>query len=120
MNKTYLQLLVGVALIILLLGLSDFVPFWMPGMTETIILLVVALLLGVWASFVMYEETADEREATYNLQAGRVSYLAGMSVLLLALLVQGFMYAIDPWILIALGVMVVAKLATKLYALWYR
>jgi hypothetical protein len=34
---------------------------------------------------------------------------------MLALIVQGMNHAIDPWIAIALAVMVVAKLITRLY-----
>jgi hypothetical protein len=49
------------------------------------------------------------------MHAGRTAYLSGIAVLLLALIVQGFAHAIDPWIMLALGVMVVAKLGARLF-----
>ncbi|MFM2381930.1 MAG: hypothetical protein RLZZ76_697 [Candidatus Parcubacteria bacterium] len=97
------------------LVLADLVPFWMPMMGEMVTLLIATVLLFVWMGFVLFETAHDEREAGLRHQSGRVAYLAGISVLLLALIVQGFAHSIDPWIPITLAVMVVAKQLTRLY-----
>ena len=115
MNKTYLQIIVAIVLSFFLCVLADLVPFWMPMMGEMTALLIVVILLIAWAGFVMQETTQDEREVLLKMKAGRVAYLSGLAVLLLALIIQGFAHAIDPWIAISLAVMVLAKLGSRLY-----
>jgi uncharacterized membrane protein len=115
MNKKYLHIFVAVVLSFFLLALADLIPFWMPMMGEMLALLLVVILLLVWAGFVMQETAHDEREVLLKMKSGRVAYLSGLGVLMLALVVQGMQHAIDPWIAIALAVMVVTKLFTRLY-----
>ena len=115
MNKTYLHIIVALVLAFFLLTLADLVPFWMPMMGEMTALLIVAVLMLVWAGFIMREKPADEREVVLTMKSGRVAYLSGLGVLLVALIVQGMAHSIDPWIAIALAVMVLAKLFTRLY-----
>ena len=106
---------VAVVLAFFLLTLADLVPFWMPMMGEMTVLLLVVVLLLVWAGFVLQENAHDEREVLLKMKSGRVAYLSGLGVLMLALVVQGMNHAIDPWIAVALAVMVVTKLFTRLY-----
>jgi hypothetical protein len=115
MNKKYLHIGVAAVLAFFLLTLADLVPFWMPMMGEMTALLIVVILLLVWAGFVLQETAHDEREVLLKMKSGRVAYLLGLGVLMLALIVQGFAHAIDPWIAVALAVMVIAKLATRLH-----
>ncbi len=115
MNKNYLHISVAGVLAFFLLTLADLVPFWMPMMGEMTALLLVVILLLVWAGFVMQETAHDEREVLLKMKSGRVAYLSGLGVLMLALIVQGFAHAIDSWIAIALAVMVVSKLVSRLY-----
>jgi hypothetical protein len=115
MKNNILQIAVALVIIFFLLALGDFLPFWMPNMDEMLALLVVTLLMLIWSGFVMYEKAVDEREVMLRMHAGRVAYLSGIGVLLTALIVQGFAHAIDPWIMLTLAVMVVSKLAARLY-----
>lgn len=115
MNKSHLHIFVGLILSFFLLTLADLVPFWMPMMGELVALLLVVVLLLIWAGFVMQEQTNDEREIVLKMKAGRVAYLSGMFVLMIGLIVQGMAEAIDPWIAVALAVMVLAKLATRYF-----
>jgi uncharacterized membrane protein len=115
MNKNYLHIIVAVVLAFFLLALADLIPFWMPMMGEMIALLIVVMLMLVWAGFVMKEATHDEREVLIKMKSGRVAYLSGLGVLMVGLVVQGYNHAIDPWVAIALAVMVLAKLSTHLY-----
>jgi hypothetical protein len=115
MNKTIVH--TGVALLIgfFLLVIADLIPFWMPMMGELVALVCVTVLLLVWASFIVSETAVDEREVQLKIQSGRVAYLAGLGVLLLALVVQGLMHTVDPWIPAALATMVLAKHFARLY-----
>lgn len=115
MNNSFLHILLASVLVFFLLTLGDYVPFWMPKMNEMLVLLIVTLLLILWAGFVMYEKAVDEREIMLRMYAGRIAYLSGIGILTIALLVQGFAHAIDPWIMLTLGVMVVLKLVARLY-----
>lgn len=113
MNKTYLHIVVGVILSFLLLALADLIPFWMPMMGEMLALLIVVVLLLVWVGFVLQEKPHDERELLLTMKSGRVAYLAGFGVLMVALIVQCLQHAIDPWIAVALSVMVLSKLFVR-------
>jgi hypothetical protein len=106
---------VALAIIFFLLALGDFLPFWMPNMNEMLVLLIVTLLMLTWSGFVMYEKAFDEREVMLRMHAGRIAYLSGIGVLLIALIVQGLNHTIDPWIMLALAVMVISKLGARLY-----
>ena len=115
MNTRITQTVVAILISFFLLALADLIPFWMPMMGEMIALLIVTILLLVWISFVVTEKAVDEREVQLKTQSGRVAYLAGIAVLMMGLIVQGFAHTIDPWIPTALMVMVLAKFFTRLY-----
>lgn len=114
--NNFFQITIAGVLVVLLAALADLIPFWMPDMAEMAALTVVSVLLLVWVGFVMYEKGGDERELVHRMNAGRVAYLSGIGVLTLALIVQGLNHAIDPWVAVTLGVMVVSKLGVRLYA----
>jgi len=115
MHKSFLFTSLAFVITFFLLALADFIPFWMPMMGEMIALMMVTVLLLIWAGLIVSESANDEREVYIKSQSGRVAYVAGLLVLILALVVQGLAHAIDPWIPVALAVMVSTKLLTRLY-----
>lgn len=120
MKNNILAIGAAVVFVVLLALLSDPLMLWMPPPAQMMALLGAAALAAVWAGFVLYEKAHDEREALHGMQAGRVAYLCGVAVLTCALVAQGFAHAIDSWVSIALAVMVVSKLAARLYTQRYR
>ncbi len=114
-NKIIIHTAVAALISFFALALADLIPFWMPMMGEMIALLIATVLIFIWMGFIMFEHAADEREATLKYQSGRFAYLAGIAMLLAALLVQGFAHAIDPWVPTTLAVMVVVKQLSRLY-----
>ncbi|MBI5406000.1 hypothetical protein HY972_03135 [Candidatus Kaiserbacteria bacterium] len=120
MTNKFLYIGTAVVLVGLLTLLSDPFMLWMPAAAQMAVLLGAAVLVAVWAGFVMYERADDEREAVHTMHAGRVAYLTGIAVLTLALVFQGFSDSIDPWISAALGAMVVSKLVARLHSERYR
>lgn len=102
-------------LALVLFTLVDPFMYWMPTMVQMGALMVAAVLLLVWVAFVLREESRDEREVQLRAHAGRSAYLSGVTVLVVALVVQGFTHSIDPWVPVALIAMVAAKLAARLY-----
>lgn len=115
MNKNILHIILAVVLCGLLLLLTDPFMFWMPSMVAMTVLFVVVIALGIWTGFIMKEVAKDERELLHRMHSGRIAYLSGLVVLTAALVAQGFSHHVDPWVALALGVMVVSKLAARLY-----
>lgn len=111
-----LEYLVAFVLTVLLILLGNPFMFWMPSMLTTLVLLVAALLALVYAGFVLKEVSRDEREMLHRMFAGRVAYLAGISILTVALVAQGLRGGIDPWIPSALACMVLAKVIAHAFA----
>mgnify|MGYP001610622678 CR=1 FL=1 len=120
MANKFFHIGTAIVLVGLLMLLSDPFMLWMPAEAQMAVLLGAAVLVAVWAGFVMYEKAADERELVHKMHAGRVAYLSGIAILTLALVFQGFAHDIDPWISATLGVMVISKLFARLYSEHYR
>lgn len=120
MNNNLIHIILAIVLIVLLILLSDTFMFWMPPLAAMLVILLVAVVMCVWAGFVMKEGAGDEREKIHRMDAGRIAYLSGSAILTIALVVQGIKHEIDPWITLALGVMVVSKLVSRIYFEKYR
>ena len=114
-NKT-IQISIAILLIVCLTLLSDPFMLWMPMGAQMAALLGAAVLLAIWAGFVMYERAPDEREAVHRMNAGRMAYLSGIVLLTIALVTQGLAHDIDPWISVTLGTMVLVKLLSRFYS----
>ena len=61
------------------------------------------------------EKSSDEREQLHNYKAGRISYLIGLGVLILAVIIQSMKHSVDPWLLAAAVVMILSKFVSNLY-----
>ena len=91
-------------------------PYEMPMGTFFTILTVLIVLFGIFASFVWREKGGDEREVMLVHRSDRVAFLAGASVLLIAIIVEGItMHMSDPWVLGAFSVMIIAKSIGYIY-----
>ncbi len=111
-----MQISIAGLLILCLTLLSDPFMVWMPMGAQMAALLGAAVLLAVWAGFVMYERAPDEREAVHRMNAGRMAYLSGIVLLTVALVTEGLAHHIDPWISLTLATMVVVKLLSRFYS----
>jgi nicotinamide riboside transporter PnuC len=115
MSKKIIAGTLGVIVVFFLLVLADLVPFWMPMMGEMVVLAVVTIALVLFLAFIIAEQAADEREVVLAMHSGRVAYVAGILTLLLALIAQVLEHAVDPWVPVALAVMVGSKVASRWY-----
>ncbi len=100
-------------ILLALFALTNPFGLWMPGALELTIAMILAVFVIGFSVFFWRERPRDEREAQYGSKAGRISYLAGGLVLLLAIVLQSFMHHLDPWLPAALGTMVLTKLVTS-------
>jgi hypothetical protein len=115
MKNNFIQIFFVVIVIALLLLLTDSIMYFMPPLALVTVVFMVVIGLGAWAGFIIKEEAADEREAAHRMLSGRIAYLAGLAVLTVGLVVQGFQHSVDPWVAGALGAMVVSKLVARMY-----
>lgn len=120
MKNNIIHIILAFILVIMLVLLSDPFMLWMPPLAVTCAILAVAVIMIVWVGFVMKERVGDEREMLHRMDAGRVAYLFGVAVLTVALIFQGFSDKIDVWIATTLAVMVISKLAARIYFERYR
>lgn len=81
-------------------------------------MLIVGLIIGflTFAAYLLKEHPRDERESFHALSAGRASYLVGVGALILGIIFQAQQHNIDPWLVIALCVMVFTKLLSRIYS----
>ncbi len=115
-NKFLTEISISAILIVLLTLLLD--PF-MLLMTTQIQMMMIAAVLIIFISFCVFvwrEKSKDEREQLHKQIASRFAYLSGASVLIIAIVAQSFNHTLDPWIVFALIVMILAKIAGSLYA----
>lgn len=90
--------------------------FFMPDTLLYMMIAGVVVLFGLYAGFVWREGARDEREQLHRMIAGRIAYLAGTGVLVLGIAIQGLTQPdVDPWLVFALGAMVLGKLSGLIY-----
>lgn len=115
MKHPYLQSIITISALISLVLLTDPFMTLMPTPAQMAVLIGVSVLLILSVAFILTEEAHDEREELHRLEAGRLAYASGLSFLIIGLLVQGFTHTIDPWLVLTIAVMLVVKVAVRLY-----
>lgn len=111
------ELLLSLLLLVLAtLFCNPLQALWMPTMFMSGILLCFILVFILFAAFVWKERVNDEREEHHRLIAGRTGFLVGATVLVVGIIYQSLNHSLDTWLLIALGLMIVAKLLALLYS----
>lgn len=118
MSKHHLVELVVPALFVFILVI--FCDPFMIFMPQGVVLLSLGgliILYVLFALFIWHESVHDEREAAHRFYASRLAFLIGSAVLTLGVAYEVFyLHHVDPWLLLALGAMVVAKAGASLYA----
>jgi len=110
--------LVEILIIVVLLVLAGSIlnPYWMPMGMQLLLLLALVALFGVFSVFLWREQGGDERETSLRHRSDRIGFLAGATVLLVAIVVEGFLFhMVNGWVVGALGVMIIAKVVSYVY-----
>lgn len=102
-----------VAIVILFLNPTGLT---MPESTLSMLILGLIVAFLAFAALIWKEKSADEREQLHVFQSGRISFLIGTSILVIAIVSQVFTHEVDPWLVIALSVMVLSKLLMRVYS----
>jgi uncharacterized membrane protein YvlD (DUF360 family) len=115
-NNFLTEIIISAVLIGLLILLLNPFNFLMTTPIQTMTIVGVLIIFISFCVFVWREKTRDERETLHKQIASRFAYLSGASVLIIAIVAQSFNHTLDPWVVFALIVMILAKIAGSLYA----
>lgn len=113
MKNNLAETIVTIALLVIAVLLLNPFHFWMPDVVVICMLAIGLALFGVFASYILREQSVDEREAQHKSMAGRNAFLAGSAVIMLGIVVQGYTHNVDPWLVVALVVMIIVKIVTR-------
>ena len=116
MRNNFKETIVTIFLIIISILLLNPFNFWMPDMMVIVILVAALVLFSLFASFLLREKAYDERDAIHRTLAGRNAFLFGSAVLMLGIMVQGYSHKVDSWLVLALIIMIVVKIISRIWA----
>jgi uncharacterized membrane protein YiaA len=114
-NSLSKEIIVTAILLVVFFILLNPFAWWMPDMMVMSLLFVALVLFGLFAAFILQEKAVDEREQQHRVTAGRVAFIAGTLILTIGIMIQSLTHQVDPWLVIAFVVMVIAKLGTRTY-----
>jgi len=116
MKNNLSEIFTTLLLILIAVLLLNPFDFWMPDMMVVGMLVLALVLFAVFASFILREKTTDERDAAHKTLAGRNAFLAGSAILILGIVVEGYTHTVDPWLVTGLIVMIIVKIATRIWS----
>lgn len=116
MQNNVVESIIALVLAVLLVFLVNPLDLFMPSMMQVLVVTLAGLLFLLFSGFVWREQAEDEREELHRFLAARFAYLVGTGLLMLAVLVQSFAHSLDPWVIVALIGMLIAKVAGRMYA----
>ena len=114
-NNYFKQIILSLLLVAFATLLVNPFMFWMPNMFTMMTLILFAVIFFAFAGLIWKESSGDEREDLHKLMAGRIAYLTGSGVIVIAIIVQGWQHMLDPWLVTALTAMVLAKVIALAY-----
>ena len=88
----------------------------MPNMLHMTLALALLVCVGIFSVFVWKEQARDEREQLHSMLAGKYAFLAGALIIVIGIVVQSYSHTVDAWLVLALGAMVLTKLAGIMWA----
>lgn len=115
-NNTVQEIVASLVLLTLLTLLVNPWGLWMSSPLVMMLLIGFAIVFALFASFVWREKVRDEREGLHRMLAGRMAFLVGAGMLVLGIMVQSWRHALDPWLALTLGAMIVAKIIGRIYS----
>ena len=110
------ELSVSVVLIVLLILFLNPFGFWMPNALLLMMVCGLVLVFTIFAVFIWRENARDEREGLHKMMAGRIAFLAGTASLVIGIIVQSFRHELDFWLVLTLGIMILAKITGLIYS----
>lgn len=116
-NRLKGELILSLILIgLTILFINPLQKIWMPTMFMSMVLVGFIIAFILFAAFLWKEAHGDEREERHRLMAGRIGFLCGCGILVVGIILQSLNHTLDPWLLVSLCGMILAKLVARIYA----
>jgi hypothetical protein len=116
MKNNLFELVSAAVLIALSVAVLNPTHAWMPDMTLMLLQVGVFAVFCLLTVFVIRESAGDERDTMHRALADRFAFLAGSAILVVGIISEGMKHAVDPWLVLALIVMVIGKIAVRIYS----
>jgi hypothetical protein len=114
-NNLIVEGIISVLLIGVLIFFINPVDLLMPPMMHPFMVPVLVTLFIIFTALLWKEKPGDEREQQHKFIASRFAYFAGAVVLIVGIIYQSIHHSIDPWIIIAISVILLAKFIGLIY-----
>lgn len=114
-NKFLGELILSIALICLLLFFLNPLLTFLPRPMHPFMIPLLVILFVIFAGMLWREHPSDEREQLHTFIASRFAYFAGVAIITIAIIIEHAQGAIDPWLIIAICAMLLAKILGLLY-----
>ena len=114
-NKFIGELVISIALISLLVFFINPLDLLMPHALYPFMLPGLVLLFILFTAILWNEKPGDEREQLHKFIASRFAYFAGIFVLIAGIIFQSTSHKVDPFLIIAVCVMLLAKILGLVY-----
>jgi hypothetical protein len=85
----------------------------MPGMLAMLVLAALFVIFCFFAVYIVREKAGDEREEAHRALAGRSAFLVGAGLLVAGIIVEDLAHALDPWLVVSLIGMILAKIIVR-------
>ena len=114
-NKFIGEIIISFLLIGLLVFFINPLDLFMPHVLHPFMVPFLILLFVIFAGFLWKEKPGDEREQLHKFIASRFAYFAGILILIIGIIFQSTNEAVDPFLIIAVSVMLLAKILGLVY-----
>jgi hypothetical protein len=115
MKNNIKEIILTLAIVFMATLLLNPFGFWMPNMMVICILAFILALFGLFTGIILREKSEDERDNIHRGLAGRNAFIVGSFVIVVGITVQGYMYKVDTWLVLALTSMIVTKVVTRIW-----
>jgi len=88
----------------------------MPESLEMFVSVLLIIIFLIFSAFIWKEKAVDERDHLHILNAGRISFFVGATVLVIGIFFQSLEHEIDPFLIYALMAMILAKIVMRVFS----
>jgi len=116
LNSWITEIILSLILIIVLIACLNPLGLLMPPPMVMALILLLVIIFGFFSIFIWKERRGDERENYHKIISGHLAFLTGSTLLIIAIAYQELIHKLDPWLIIILIGMILAKLLSQFYS----
>ncbi len=109
------EIVLSILLIWLLICFIKPIEPLIPAILHPMMVPLLGILFIVFSGFLWKEKPGDEREQLHKFIASRFAYFAVITTLIIGVIVQYFTDKIDPWLIVAVCIALLAKIFGLIY-----